>query len=124
MNRSERARAATLCGLLIVLNAAAWGWAAVMCRGDAVLLGTAVLAYTFGLRHAVDADHIEAIDNATRKLVEMGRPAAAARRLPADLAELADVPARLPVRARFDTAPRSACSAFRRRRPRTGCRCR
>jgi high-affinity nickel-transport protein len=40
-----------------------------------VLLATAFLAYTFGLRHAVDADHIAAIDNATRKLIETGRPA-------------------------------------------------
>jgi high-affinity nickel-transport protein len=40
-----------------------------------VLLATAFLAYTFWLRHAVDADHIAAIDNATRKLIETGRPA-------------------------------------------------
>lgn len=35
-----------------------------------LLLGTALLAYTFGLRHAVDADHISAIDNVTRKLMQ------------------------------------------------------
>ncbi|MSP95136.1 MAG: HoxN/HupN/NixA family nickel/cobalt transporter [Alphaproteobacteria bacterium] len=41
-----------------------------------VLLGTALLAYSFGLRHAVDADHIAAIDNVTRKLMQEGqRPA-------------------------------------------------
>ncbi len=34
------------------------------------LLGTALLAYTFGLRHSVDADHISAIDNVTRKLMQ------------------------------------------------------
>jgi nickel/cobalt transporter (NiCoT) family protein len=38
-----------------------------------VLLGTAVLAYTFGLRHAIDADHIAAIDNVTRKLMQDGQ---------------------------------------------------
>jgi high-affinity nickel-transport protein len=38
-----------------------------------VLLGTAVLAYTFGLRHAVDADHIAAIDDVTRKLMQDGK---------------------------------------------------
>ena len=38
-----------------------------------VLLGTALLAYTFGLRHAVDADHIAAIDNVTRKLMQQGQ---------------------------------------------------
>jgi nickel/cobalt transporter (NiCoT) family protein len=31
--------------------------------------GVGVLAYTFGLRHAFDADHIAAVDNATRKLI-------------------------------------------------------
>ena len=38
-----------------------------------VLLGTALLAYSFGLRHAVDADHIAAIDNVTRKLMQEGQ---------------------------------------------------
>jgi high-affinity nickel-transport protein len=38
-----------------------------------VLLGTALLAYSFGLRHAVDADHIAAIDNVTRKLMQQGQ---------------------------------------------------
>jgi high-affinity nickel permease len=38
-----------------------------------VLLGTAFLAYTFGLRRAVDADHIAAIDNVTRKLMNEGQ---------------------------------------------------
>ena len=42
-----------------------------------MLLGTALLAYGFGLRHAVDADHIAAIDNVVRKLMQEGkRPAA------------------------------------------------
>jgi len=63
-------------GLYIVLaagNLVAWAWAIVAFRGDAVLLGTAFLAYTFGLRHAVDADHIAAIDNVTRKLMQEGQ---------------------------------------------------
>jgi len=38
-----------------------------------VLLGTALLAYSFGARHAVDADHIAAIDNVTRKLMQQGQ---------------------------------------------------
>jgi nickel/cobalt transporter (NiCoT) family protein len=41
------------------------------------LLGVAFLAYSFGLRHAFDADHISAIDNVTRKLMqENKRPVA------------------------------------------------
>ena len=37
---------------------------------SADLLGTALIAYGFGLRHAVDPDHIAAIDNVTRKLIQ------------------------------------------------------
>jgi high-affinity nickel-transport protein len=36
-------------------------------------IGVAGLAYTLGLRHAFDADHISAIDNTTRKLMNEGR---------------------------------------------------
>lgn len=36
-------------------------------------MGMAFLAYSFGLRHAVDADHIAAIDNVTRKLMQQGK---------------------------------------------------
>src|SRR5947209_3732800 len=64
--------------LLIAFNITAW---ALAIAGFAVqypaLLGTALLAYTFGLRHSVDADHISAIDNVTRKLMqENKRPVA------------------------------------------------
>ncbi len=64
--------------LLIAFNVIAW---AVALLGFSVqypaLLGTALLAYTFGLRHSVDADHISAIDNVTRKLMqENKRPVA------------------------------------------------
>jgi len=58
---------------LVVGNIAAWGWAFWAFDGDAVLIGTALLAYSFGLRHAVDADHIAAIDNVTRKLMQQGQ---------------------------------------------------
>jgi nickel/cobalt transporter (NiCoT) family protein len=65
-------------GLLIAVNLAAWGWALSAFHDHPVLLGTAFLAYGFGLRHAVDADHIAAIDNVTRKLMQEGkRPVAA-----------------------------------------------
>jgi high-affinity nickel-transport protein len=58
---------------LIAGNLAAWAWALAMFGGNAALMGTAILAYTLGLRHAVDADHIAAIDNVTRKLVQDGQ---------------------------------------------------
>lgn len=54
-------------------NLGAWVWAILVFREKPILLGTAFLAYTFGLRHAVDADHIAAIDNVTRKLMQDGR---------------------------------------------------
>src|SRR5580693_9478330 len=59
--------------LLFISNAAAWLWAVVAFHNYPVLLGTAALAYSFGLRHAFDADHIAAIDNVTRKLMQEGR---------------------------------------------------
>ena len=59
--------------LLIAANVAAWLWALATFRSFPILLGTAVLAYTFGLRHAFDADHIAAIDNVTRKLMQEGK---------------------------------------------------
>jgi nickel/cobalt transporter (NiCoT) family protein len=36
-------------------------------------VGTGILAYTLGMRHAFDADHISAIDNTTRKLMAEGK---------------------------------------------------
>ncbi len=58
---------------LVAANALAWAWALIAFRDHPLLLGTALLAYSFGLRHAVDADHIAAIDNVTRKLMQAGR---------------------------------------------------
>jgi high-affinity nickel-transport protein len=59
--------------LLLAANAGVWIWALAAFRHYPILLGTALLAYTFGLRHAVDADHIAAIDNVTRKLMQQGQ---------------------------------------------------
>ena len=63
--------------LLFLFNAGSWIWAVMAFRGHPVLLATAFLAYSLGLRHAVDADHIAAIDNVTRKMMQAGsRPVA------------------------------------------------
>jgi len=59
---------------LFAINFAVWIWAFIAFHDYPLLLGTAFLAYSFGLRHAVDADHIAAIDNVTRKLIQQGRP--------------------------------------------------
>ena len=58
---------------LVVANLLAWAWAFIELGSNPVLMGTALLAYGFGLRHAVDADHIAAIDNVTRKLMQQGK---------------------------------------------------
>jgi nickel/cobalt transporter (NiCoT) family protein len=68
-----RGRLIGLYALLTVANVAAWAWALYTFRDHPVMLGTALLAYSFGLRHAVDADHIAAIDNVTRKLMQEGK---------------------------------------------------
>jgi high-affinity nickel-transport protein len=66
-------RILAMSSVLVVANIAAWIWAILAFRHHPVLLGTALLAYGFGLRHAVDADHIAAIDNVTRKLMQAGK---------------------------------------------------
>jgi nickel/cobalt transporter (NiCoT) family protein len=59
--------------VLIAANLAAWAWAFIAFRHFPQMLEMALLAYSFGLRHAVDADHIAAIDNVTRKLSHDGK---------------------------------------------------
>ena len=68
-----RHRLSAIFCLLIVANIAAWAWAFIALAPHPVLLGTAFLAYLFGLRHAFDADHIAAIDNVVRKLMQEER---------------------------------------------------
>ncbi len=64
---------APLYGGLIAANIGAWIWAWAAFRERPALLGIALLAWVFGLRHAVDADHIAAIDNVVRKLMHDGK---------------------------------------------------
>jgi high-affinity nickel-transport protein len=68
-----RAKIVALCALLVAATVVVWGLALLAFSSRPLLLGTALLAYTFGLRHAVDADHIAAIDNVTRKLMQQGK---------------------------------------------------
>uniref|UniRef100_A0A7V4XTZ7 Nickel/cobalt efflux system n=1 Tax=Acidobacterium capsulatum TaxID=33075 RepID=A0A7V4XTZ7_9BACT len=68
-----RGRIALVYALLVLFNGSAWLWAVAAFHHYPLLLGTAFLAYSFGLRHAVDADHIAAIDNVTRKLMQEGQ---------------------------------------------------
>ena len=58
--------------VLLVMNLGGWIWAGVEFGWNLSLLGVALIVYGLGLRHAVDADHIAAIDNVTRKLMQGG----------------------------------------------------
>jgi high-affinity nickel-transport protein len=68
-----RLRVLTLFGFLIAANLFGWLWALLAFGDRPLLLAPAALAWGLGLRHAVDADHIAAIDNVMRKLVADGR---------------------------------------------------
>ena len=68
-----KAKIVGIYAVLIGANIAAWVWAFACFHHYPLLMGTALLAYSFGLRHAVDADHIAAIDNVTRKLMQQGQ---------------------------------------------------
>ncbi len=60
-------------GFLMAGNVLVWVWAIAMFHDQPLLMGSALLAYSFGLRHAFDADHIAAIDNVTRKMMQDGK---------------------------------------------------
>ncbi|KAK3302636.1 high-affinity nickel-transport protein-domain-containing protein [Chaetomium strumarium] len=70
-------RALQLIALLVLVNAIVWAVAGVVLHFHPTLISPAVLSYTLGLRHALDADHISAIDLTTRRLIASGqRPVA------------------------------------------------
>ncbi|MBS1204113.1 MAG: nickel transporter [Proteobacteria bacterium] len=66
-------RACLLILMLLMMNIAAWCWAFFTFGGSASLMAASLLAWCYGLRHAVDADHIAAIDNVTRKMMQHGK---------------------------------------------------
>lgn len=64
-------------GLISLFNVGAWVELFRLSRSYAALLPLGILAFVLGLKHAADADHIAAIDNTTRKLMNDGqRPVA------------------------------------------------
>ena len=63
-------RIVAIYALLAALNGGAWVWALISFHHRPGMLGIALVIYGLGLRHAVDADHIAAIDNVTRKLMQ------------------------------------------------------
>jgi high-affinity nickel-transport protein len=69
----ERKRLAGFFGGVGLLHIAGWSLLLAAAAGQPTILALGGLAYTFGLRHAFDADHIAAIDNTTRKLLQDGK---------------------------------------------------
>jgi high-affinity nickel-transport protein len=57
-------------GVILLLHIVGFSFLYIGARHHSLLLGMAFLAYTLGLRHAFDADHIAAIDNTVRKFVQ------------------------------------------------------
>jgi len=70
VTRPDVLRLSGFAGVVLLLHALGWGLFAWYSGSNPALAGLGVLAYTFGLRHAFDADHIAAIDNTTRKLLQ------------------------------------------------------
>ncbi|KAK0660620.1 High-affinity nickel transport protein nic1 [Lasiodiplodia hormozganensis] len=59
--------------LIALVNAAVWVAVGIVLHFHPALISTAILSYTLGLRHALDADHISAIDLMTRRLIAAGQ---------------------------------------------------
>jgi nickel/cobalt transporter (NiCoT) family protein len=64
-----------ICTLVAALNIGAWLWALAAFGARPELLALSLMIYGLGLRHAIDADHIAAIDNVTRKFIQEGKRA-------------------------------------------------
>jgi high-affinity nickel-transport protein len=80
LSPAEWARVGGMAAAIIGLNVLGWGMLTAALGGHYHIskttvfgVGTGALAYTLGMRHAFDADHIAAIDNTTRKLVNEGK---------------------------------------------------
>ena len=80
LSPGEWSRVGGMAAIVAGLNIAGWGMLAAALGGHYHVskttvfgVGTGALAYTLGMRHAFDADHIAAIDNTTRKLVGEGK---------------------------------------------------
>ncbi len=70
LSRGEKAKIATIYSLIGTATILGFTASTIVGKLSVLLAGLGIIAYTFGLRHAVDADHIAAIDNTTRKLMQ------------------------------------------------------
>ena len=74
VSRAEKARIGTVYIGIATITVLSMTAATILGRISPVLNGLGVMVYVLGLRHGVDADHIAAIDNTTRKLMQQGKP--------------------------------------------------
>jgi high-affinity nickel-transport protein len=70
LDRGERWRLGGFYSIIALMHLLGWGMLLSVAAAHPSILGLGGLAYSFGLRHAFDADHIAAIDNTTRKLLQ------------------------------------------------------
>ena len=73
IDKTAKKHALLLLISLVTLNVIVWIMAFVAFAHRPGMIGMSLLAWSFGLRHAVDADHIAAIDNTTRKMMQQGK---------------------------------------------------
>ena len=73
LSRKEKITIAMIFSVIALVTAFAFSAEYMIGRTAVVLAGLGIVAYVFGLRHGVDADHIAAIDNTTRKLIQEGK---------------------------------------------------
>src|SRR5438094_8475943 len=73
VSRSERIRIGIVYALILGTTAIGFVLAFIIGQISPILAGLGLVAYAFGLRHGVDADHIVAIDNTPRKLLQDGQ---------------------------------------------------
>lgn len=73
LSSNEKIKIAIIFSVLIAITAVGFSAAFIIGKIAVVLAGLGIVAYVFGLRHGVDADHIAAIDNTTRKLMQEGK---------------------------------------------------
>ena len=70
LSANEKFRIVTVYSLIGLATVFAFAASTIVGKLSVLLAGLGIIAYVFGLRHGVDADHIAAIDNTTRKLMQ------------------------------------------------------
>jgi high-affinity nickel-transport protein len=73
ISKGEKIKIAIIFAMLLAVTVVGFSAAFIIGKITVALAGSGIVAYVFGLRHGVDADHIAAIDNTTRKLMQSGK---------------------------------------------------